>query len=364
MNDGLSRGDLARALARFALDAPEGVQARAVAAMRSALSFQVRQRTGDVVAGRQLEVLLAHSQFGWSENFRDQMFAVPRLVLSSDLCNACVLMVAGRPHIVIGLGLLRALAYFQEWIQLGARAGPWLEVHEGLSTEEADHILHASFLPLVHHVRDGAPLPRPGSVLTGADARGCFVGLATGTQFLVMHEVGHAVRGHCDAPGVGPTSLEMSGGGAALRHDQEIEADRFVLDALRPDFRQFAAAYGFNVMMAAALLERQLGQPSTHPLASVRMRALRDGVGEGRAPDFEEEYRDLSDWYVRLATEGPDTGEGRSYDYGCRNLDRIVRAYRDATMHDRAAEGRPGTIDRWEEIVAALWPRQPQTERS
>ncbi len=362
MDVGLSAADLDRALARFALEAPDGAQAQAVAEMRAALSFEFHHRTGDFAAGQQLETLLAHAQFGWTEIFRSQLFSVPRFVLSSDLCNACVLLVGGRPHILIGLGLLRALAYFQEWIHVGARAGTWLEAHDGLSPEDAHHVLYASFLPLVYHVRDGVSLPRLGSVLTEADAKGCFVGLATGTQFLLMHEIGHAALGHCETRSVGPTNLEMKSRAADRRRDQELEADRFVLDALRPAFRQFAAAYGFNIMMMAGLLERRLGQPTTHPIAAARMRALRDSVGDGRSPNFEAEYRDLSNWYAQLSTEGPDSAEGGSYDYGCRNLDRVIIAYREAIAHEREADGRSKANDGWQEIAAKLWPRRLEAE--
>lgn len=313
-----------------------------------------------------LESLLAHARFGWNEAFYAKAFVVPRFVLASDLCNAFVMLAGGRACVVVGLGLLRALAYFQEWLHLGARAAPWLEGPGGLSTDETHHLLYASCLPLVHHVRDGCVLPRAGAVLARDDRAGCQIGLATAAQFLLMHEIGHAVLGHCDEDGVGPPSLDIAPTAVdAARRAEEFEADQFVFDALSPGFRQLTAGYGFNVLMMAALLERHLGEPTTHPAAPARMRALLDRLGDNGAPFMADEYHGLMAWYGALPSEAADPAEGQSYGYGLERLADLVAAYRSALAESpdppvyNARTASPA--EDWNSVATVLWPRQEYT---
>jgi hypothetical protein len=353
-----SRAEVEAALSGLSVTGLGPAQARLVSSVRAIAD--VASLT-DTRAGLAAQMLMDYQQVGWSPAFAEHMQRTPYEVLSADICNACAVSVDGAAKIIIWRGILRAIAYFEEWLYITVPAVEILEAR-GFDDKAVHRTAYGALMPLVHHLRHGLPLPRAGRALGVHDKAGVFRNVAWSAQFLLMHEVGHIAREHLIRTASGalaaPPTLVVPEEINAIKQ-QEFEADDFVFESLKPDWVATSLLYAFNFLLLLALLERHSEVADTHPLAVNRMRRAIDVLGAQCAPSVVTNIQAVMQFYEELWATEEEAAARMSPAYGEEMLTLVQRAYRLALITGKLkpeGERDAACAKQWDQIIEAFWP--------
>jgi len=241
-----------------------------------------------------------------------RLAAVPMIAVNVEVCNASTVFSKPEPHILIYRGLIRATIFYLELDELAdvllALDGEGLA---GIGCDERElKALVGDSVQLLGAYLDGeAALPWLGIHLTPADQSSVFIAFSKAMWFVAMHELGHIEFGHESATGHAPPLLvpnlpveeEID-----LYKQQEFQADTYVLESLKDEYRWQAGSFALRSLQLIALQELWLGGSQRHPLAPNRLQWFADTL---RNVEGEEAARELEPF---IASSREDFTRGRA----------------------------------------------------
>ncbi|HTC04440.1 MAG TPA: hypothetical protein VK749_13655 [Xanthobacteraceae bacterium] len=259
-------------------------------------AIRLRARNGaaedlrDTAAETVVQDFLRVASVFWSEPFRARFSATPLDVLIPDFFHACAVRTDEGPRVVIYRGLLKAMTYYLELMRL--RAGIEANIKKlprSVGTpEEFNAAKTIAMLPLLMYITaKRANLPRLGFSLHRSAMDDAFNHFAVSLSFIAMHEIGHLELGHLGPAGAASATtppLLAQVEDLNLFKLQEFEADSFVFEGIRPEWRYFAGGACTAMLGMLSHIEIYLQKNSdTHPVSLNRLQHALTGFG-GQAP--------------------------------------------------------------------------------
>lgn len=264
-----------RSLAAIERSAP-ALQRRAVGAACEKAS--PRRPSIDELGTTLLRASLAPLRTALKPAFADRLDAIPLTVVNLEICNASAVFAAPEPYILIYRGLIRVTIFY---IEIGELVGPLLDLDAaglaaiGSSPDMLRRQVTAAMRGLGAYLDGASDLPWVGAHLRPAARSAAFIAFAKSLWFVVMHELGHLQLGHQTASGNPPPllvdSLPIAEDIDLYKH-QELEADGFVLQSLKPEFMWQGGSFLLQPLQIIAFQELWLGQSDSHPWSVNRMR--------------------------------------------------------------------------------------------